>query len=200
MKSPVLADPGYFASKQRLPWRLLGKWWQKRAKFQSAPPGARRPVSVFVIDLKGHDFALYSSLEHAAAIARKRLRIELPLQYFSNEIGAPTFAWNPLRQSFLKELSISQLSDILATGMGVAYGGDYGPGATLRKKCPPSPAGSEDVHGRARPANDNVDRGAIHGSAWQVIPVGPLQLGNPPGGSPDANYVESYDPNPWALR
>jgi hypothetical protein len=96
---------------------------------QLSPENERdKPCSLIVIDLKSDTFELHASLLYATRLAREILGIELPHCHFTNEIGQPTYAFNPLRQSFLSQLSISQKTDILCNALGVTYGTEYGEG------------------------------------------------------------------------
>jgi hypothetical protein len=78
--------------------------------------------SVVVIDLKGDDHALFENCRLEAEQAGMRFR------WFSNELGQATFAYNPLLQAHLRELSLYQRTDLLTASLGLQYGTDYGRG------------------------------------------------------------------------
>ena len=84
--------------------------------------------TVIFIDMKADTQECYASLGAATERARAKHNLAIPLRHFTNEIGQPTYAFNPLRQSYLSELSVSQKTDILCTALGVAYGTEYGQG------------------------------------------------------------------------
>lgn len=81
-----------------------------------------RNCSVVIIDLKGDDHALFENARIEAANSG------LPFRWFSNELGHATFAFNPLLQRHLRELSLYQRTDLLTASLGLQYGTDYGRG------------------------------------------------------------------------
>lgn len=78
--------------------------------------------SVVVIDLKGDDLALMEGARIEAGRAGIRFR------WFTNELGRPTYVFNPLAQSHLARLTTYQRTDILTASLGLQYGTDYGRG------------------------------------------------------------------------
>lgn len=81
-----------------------------------------RDCSVVIIDLKGDDPALFENARLEAARAGLRFR------WFTNELGKATYAFNPLLQRHLGELSLYQRTDLLTASLGLQYGTDYGRG------------------------------------------------------------------------
>lgn len=84
--------------------------------------------SVIVIDLKADSNELFASQDVAAERTRRKMGIELPLRYFSNQANRHTFAFNPLNQSFWSKLDLQTRTDILCGANGLTYGTDYGMG------------------------------------------------------------------------
>lgn len=81
-----------------------------------------RDCSVVIIDLKGDDPALFENARLEAERAGLRFR------WFTNELGKATYAFNPLLQRHLGELSLYQRTDLLTASLGLQYGTDYGRG------------------------------------------------------------------------
>lgn len=88
----------------------------------------RGNCSVVVIDLKADSMELLGSLQEAATQARQRTRCRMPVKYFTNQVGRPTFAFNPLLQPFWKDLELYPRTDIQCGALGLIYGSDYGEG------------------------------------------------------------------------
>lgn len=76
--------------------------------------------SVVLLDMKGDDHSLIESARLEASDAG------MPFRWFTNQLGAPTYAFNPLQQSFIEHLTLYQRADILTAGLGLQYGTDYG--------------------------------------------------------------------------
>jgi hypothetical protein len=93
-----------------------------------------RDSSIVIIDLKGDDLALFEGARleaNEAAQAVKRGQPNDPdagygFRWFTNELGRPTYVFNPLRQRHFPTLSLYQRTDILTAAMGLRYGTDYG--------------------------------------------------------------------------
>lgn len=83
--------------------------------------------SVIVLDLKADSLELLASLQAASERAAKRGR-HLPLKCFSNQRNKPSFAFNPLAQSYWSNFDLRTKTDILCGANGLNYGTDYGQG------------------------------------------------------------------------
>jgi hypothetical protein len=84
--------------------------------------------SVIYIDLKGDDLAMFLSLLIATERARRRHGLPIPLGWFTNVLGVPTYAFNALNQSNRSQLSLYQLVDLQCAALGCTYGVEYGEG------------------------------------------------------------------------
>ena len=76
--------------------------------------------SVVLLDMKGDDHSLLEAARIGAAKAH------LPFRWFTNQLGSPTYLLNPLQQEFLRNLTLYQRADIIASSLGLHYGTDYG--------------------------------------------------------------------------
>ncbi|MBS0261574.1 MAG: hypothetical protein JSS02_06410, partial [Planctomycetes bacterium] len=80
--------------------------------------------SVIVIDLKADDQVLFETISReAAAVGRRFQSLEpehpgFPFRWFTTEVGRATYAFNPLRQSFLQNLRDDQRTDLLTAALG----------------------------------------------------------------------------------
>ena len=84
--------------------------------------------SVIVLDLKADSLELLATLTAAAQKAREKHGIQLPIKCFSNQRNKPTFAFNPMAQSFWSDFDLLTRTDILCAANGLTYGNDYGAG------------------------------------------------------------------------
>ena len=76
-------------------------------------------ATVVIADLKGDPF-LFHSVREACLYAGLRFR------WLTNRVGHPTFAYNPLSQSHLAYLTISQRVQAIIRALGLVYGEVYG--------------------------------------------------------------------------
>lgn len=83
--------------------------------------------SIVVIDLKADTMELYAALDAAAQERGKLTGHPIPIRHVSNQARS-TFGFNPLRQSYWKDLDDYTKTDILCGALGLTYGSDYGEG------------------------------------------------------------------------
>ena len=76
--------------------------------------------SVLILDLKGDDLALFETARIESG------RAGLPFRYFTNRLGRSTHLFNPLRQSYLRDLEPSVKADCITEALGLQYGREYG--------------------------------------------------------------------------
>lgn len=84
--------------------------------------------SVLVLDLKADSLELLSTLQAANDKLAAAGRSRMPLKYFSNQPDCPTFAFNPMTQSFWDRLDRQTQTDIMCSANGLNYGDNYGAG------------------------------------------------------------------------
>ena len=82
--------------------------------------------SVLNMDLKGHDLALLQALREGTERGRRRSGREIPLRYFTNELGKATYAFNPLNQSNRSQLSTYEFAFNICTATNTIHGAEYG--------------------------------------------------------------------------
>ena len=78
-------------------------------------------ISLVIIDLKGD-----RSLFHGAKIEAKRAG--LPFKWFTNVREHATYSFNPFTQPHIKDLTVSQRTEVLIQALGLQYGEFYGAG------------------------------------------------------------------------
>lgn len=86
------------------------------------------PCSVIVVDLKADSLELLATLQSCQEFMRREKNIEMPLKYFSNQVGKSTYAFNPLTQPFWNDFDLLTRTDITCGASGLTYGTDYGAG------------------------------------------------------------------------
>jgi hypothetical protein len=82
--------------------------------------------SIIVIDLKSDTNELLASELAAAKIIEEQWGTPILVKVFSNQSDRPTFALNPLTQTFWSELDLLTQTDLLCGAIGVTYGNGYG--------------------------------------------------------------------------
>lgn len=80
---------------------------------------ARGDCSVVLLDLKG-DTALWETCRLEAA------RAKLPFAWFTSERGRSSFTFNPLVQTYHRDVTADQRAETLIQGLSLDYGGGYG--------------------------------------------------------------------------
>lgn len=75
--------------------------------------------SIVIIDLKG-DLAFF----HGARMEAKRAG--LPFKWFTNTLHRSTFPFNPFCQSYFKQLSLNQRTEIIVDALALHHGEGYG--------------------------------------------------------------------------
>lgn len=83
--------------------------------------------SIVVIDLKADTMELYAALHAAAEQRGMDCSRSISIRHVSNQ-ARNTFGFNPLRQSYWKDLDDYTKTDILCGALGLTYGSDYGEG------------------------------------------------------------------------
>lgn len=83
--------------------------------------------SIVVIDLKADTMELYAALHAAAEHRGTDSGRSISIRHVSNQ-ARNTFGFNPLRQSYWKDLDDYTKTDILCGALGLTYGSDYGEG------------------------------------------------------------------------
>jgi len=105
---------------------ILGDSGSSKTALAMAPQAtqmiARADSTVVIVDLKG-DKALFESCRREAERTGK-----MRFRWISNEVGKPTFAFNPFLQSHNALLSVEQVTQELLQGMSLDYGIKYGAG------------------------------------------------------------------------
>lgn len=81
---------------------------------------ARGDRTVIIVDLKG-DRALFETIRRETLRTRK-----LPFRWVSNQVGATTYAYNPLVQSHHRRLTRTQIAQELLQGLALDHGLAYG--------------------------------------------------------------------------
>ena len=82
--------------------------------------------SVIVIDLKADTLELLATLTAAAEKLQKQKGISVPVKCFSNQANKPSFAFNPMAQSFWSNFDLQTKTDIMCGANGLTYGPGYG--------------------------------------------------------------------------
>lgn len=119
-RSPILVPRSVFEEHMH----LLGDSGSGKTSLGIAPLMAQLiaggDCSVILLDMKGDDHSLIETARIGAEKAK------VPFRWFTNQLGTPTYLFNPLQQRFLENLTLYQRADILAAGLGLQYGTDYG--------------------------------------------------------------------------
>jgi hypothetical protein len=88
-------------------------WLRRRG---DRPP---RRTSIVIGDLKG-EFALFNEIRALC------LQLGITFKFFTNQVGAASYLFNPLSAKHLELLTTSQLAQILLEAAGLTYGSGYG--------------------------------------------------------------------------
>ena len=117
--SPVFIDRGLLGEHAH----IMGSTGSGKTARAIAPMIAQLADSgdaIVVLDMKG-DPALFQQMRASAREHGGEFR------WFTQESGRPTFSFNPLAQSHLRERTPLELTEITAKALGLEYGEGYGP-------------------------------------------------------------------------
>lgn len=84
--------------------------------------------SLIPIDLKGDTLELLATSFAAAEQLHHRTGHRIPVKFFTNQPDLPTFAFNPMQQSYWQDFDLYDKADIFCGAAGLLYGTDYGAG------------------------------------------------------------------------
>lgn len=90
--------------------------------------GMAGKCTIIDIDLKADTREHLASLKRAADVFSRLWGIRVPLKIFSDQVGMPTHAFNPMDQPFWPNFDMRTRADILCGAIGLTYGTDYGQG------------------------------------------------------------------------
>jgi hypothetical protein len=90
--------------------------------------GSFADSSFIVLDPKADTLELLASLQAVSELVGRQTGRPLPLKFFSNQRTHRSYAFNPMRQPFWRDLDLLTQTDILCAANGLTYGTDYGAG------------------------------------------------------------------------
>ena len=86
------------------------------------------PCSMIGVNLKADTLEMLGSLLWIRDALLREQGIRVPLKVFSDQVGMPTHAFNPLDQSVWAKLDLRTRADMMCGCCGLQYGPDYGEG------------------------------------------------------------------------
>ena len=90
--------------------------------------GMTGECSILALNFKADTLELLASLEFIADFLRREMGLRVPLKAFSDQVGMPTHAFNPMDQPSWPNFDLRTRADILCGAIGLTYGTDYGQG------------------------------------------------------------------------